>query len=65
MTLTEYITDCCLGKQIVIIDECMTLARDREHFIRLMEYNGYEVKWTDGRKNITYTTPRRSQVPGQ
>ena len=22
-----------------------------------MEYNGYEVKWTDSRKNITYTTP--------
>ena len=39
------------------IDECMTLARDREHFIRLMEYSGYEVKWTADRKNITYTTP--------
>ena len=39
------------------IDECMTLARDREHFIRLMEYSGYEVKWTVDRKNITYTTP--------
>ena len=39
------------------IDECMTLAHDREHFIRLMEYSGYEVKWTADRKNITYTTP--------
>ena len=39
------------------IDECMTLARDREHFVRLMEYSGYEVKWTADRKNITYTTP--------
>ena len=39
------------------IDECMTLARDREHFIRLMEYSGYEVRWADTRKNITYTTP--------
>lgn len=39
------------------IDECMTLARDREHFIRLMEYSGYEVRWEDTRKNITYTTP--------
>ena len=39
------------------IDECMTLARDREHFIRLMEYSGYEVRWEDSRKNITYTTP--------
>lgn len=39
------------------IDECMTLARDREHFIQLMEYNGYEVRWEDTRKYITYTTP--------
>ena len=41
----------------ITVDECMVQARSREHFIRLMEYNGYEVKWTDGRKNITYTTP--------
>ena len=41
----------------ITVDECMAQARDREHFIRLMEYNGYEVKWTDSRKNITYTTP--------
>lgn len=41
----------------VNIDECMTLARDREHFIRLMEYSGYEVRWEDTRKYITYTTP--------
>ncbi len=39
------------------IDECMTLARDREHFIWLMAYNGYEVRWEDARKYITYTTP--------
>ena len=39
------------------IDECMTLARDREHFIRLMEYSGYEVRWEGTRKYITYTTP--------
>ena len=41
----------------ITVDECMAQARSREHFIRLMEYNGYEVKWTDTRKNITYTTP--------
>ena len=41
----------------ISVDECMAQARSREHFIRLMEYNGYEVKWTDSRKNITYTTP--------
>lgn len=39
------------------IDECMTLAHDRAHFIRLMEYSGYEVRWEDARKYITYTTP--------
>ena len=41
----------------ITVDECMAQARSREHFIRLMEYNGYEVKWTDSRMNITYTTP--------
>ena len=41
----------------ITVDECMAQARSREHFIRLMEYNGYEVKWADTRKNITYTTP--------
>ena len=41
----------------ISIDECMTQARDREHFIRLMEYSGYEVRWEDSRKYITYTTP--------
>ncbi|MBQ8833631.1 MAG: relaxase/mobilization nuclease domain-containing protein [Oscillospiraceae bacterium] len=41
----------------ITVDECMTLARDREHFIRLMEYSGYEVRWEDTRKYITYTTP--------
>ena len=41
----------------ITVDECMAQARSREHFIRLMEYNGYEVKWTDSRKNITYSTP--------
>ena len=42
----------------IAIDDCMTLARSREHFMRLMEYRGYEVTWTDTRKNITYTTPQ-------
>ena len=39
------------------IDECMTLARDRSNFFKLMEYSGYGVKWTADRKYITYTTP--------
>lgn len=39
------------------IDECMRYARSRDEFISLMRSEGYEVKWTDVRKNITYTTP--------
>lgn len=42
----------------IAIDDCMTLARNKNHFIRLMEFRGYEVTWTDTRKNITYTTPQ-------
>lgn len=42
---------------IVTIEEAMKYARSKEHFIALMEAEGYEVKWTDERKNITYTTP--------
>lgn len=41
----------------ISIDDCMTTARDREHFLKLMEWNGYSVKWTADRKYITYTTP--------
>lgn len=39
------------------IDDAMTQAVSREHFIELMELEGYSVKWTDERKYITYTTP--------
>lgn len=42
----------------IAIDECMTLARNKDHFIQLMEWRGYGVAWTDTRKNITYTTPQ-------
>lgn len=41
----------------ISIDDCMAAARDREHFLKLMEWNGYGVKWTADRKYITYTTP--------
>ena len=40
-----------------VISTAMQTAADREHFIMLMEAEGYGVKWTDTRKNITYTTP--------
>ena len=39
------------------IDQCMRCAATREEFISLMEREGYQVRWTEGRKNITYTTP--------
>ena len=39
------------------IDQCMRYAETREDFISLMESEGYQVRWADSRKNITYTTP--------
>lgn len=39
------------------IDSCMKQARSKKHFIWLMEQEGYKVKWTEERKNITYTCP--------
>ena len=40
------------------IDQCMRYASTKEEFIALMKSEGYEVRWTDGTKNITYTTPK-------
>ena len=40
-----------------VISTAMQTASSKEHFIMLMEAEGYGVKWTDTRKNITYTTP--------
>lgn len=39
------------------IDEAMCYAVSKEHFIQLMELEGYQVKWSDTRKYITYTCP--------
>lgn len=39
------------------IDQCMLHAKSRDEFIFLMCSEGYEVRWTDTRKSITYTTP--------
>ncbi|MEE0857155.1 MAG: relaxase/mobilization nuclease domain-containing protein [Ruminococcus sp.] len=39
------------------IDGVMCYAVSREHFIRLMELEGYQVNWSDTRKYITYTCP--------
>ena len=42
----------------IAIDDCMTLASNKTHFLQLMEWRGYGVTWTDTRKSITYTTPQ-------
>ena len=39
------------------IDTCMRYATSKEMLFNMMESKGYSVKWTDSRKNITYTTP--------
>ncbi len=39
------------------IDLCMAYAGSREEFMELMKSVGYQVKWTDERKYITYTAP--------
>ena len=42
---------------IQVINEALEFAVDRESFIENMEYEGYEVTWTDTRKHITFTCP--------
>ena len=39
------------------VTQSMKTSGSREDFIREMKRRGYEVKWTDDRKNITYTCP--------
>lgn len=39
------------------VDDCMIAARSRRDFIERMRRKGYEVRWENGRANITYTTP--------
>lgn len=39
------------------INEALEYATDRESFIANMEYEGYEVTWSDTRKHITFTCP--------
>ena len=41
----------------ISIDEAMKYAVSKEHFIRLMEMEGYEVTWKDTRKYLVYTCP--------
>jgi hypothetical protein len=39
------------------INEAMRNCNSKDEFTKFMEDKGYEVKWTDSRKNITYTCP--------
>jgi len=39
------------------IANAMRIAKSKEHFIMLMEFEGYKVSFADSRKYITYTTP--------
>ena len=39
------------------VTQSMKTSVSKEDFIREMNRRGYEVKWTDDRKNITYTCP--------
>lgn len=40
-----------------VIDNCMRFAASKEDFLELMRSEGYEIRWQDFRKYITYTTP--------
>ena len=40
-----------------VINEALEYAADRKSFIEYMEYEGYEVSWSDNRKHITFTCP--------
>ena len=42
---------------IITIEEVMERAGTREEFLREMNQRGYQVRWEEGRKSITYTTP--------
>ncbi|MBC5735199.1 relaxase/mobilization nuclease domain-containing protein [Lawsonibacter sp. NSJ-51] len=42
---------------ITTVEAVMELAGSQEEFIREMERRGYRVRWEEGRKSITYTTP--------
>lgn len=55
-------------KLMTEIDHAKNTSLTKEQFIENMNSRGYEVNWTDTRKNITYTTPegqkcRDSKLP--
>ena len=40
-----------------VITDCMKQAKSKKQFIALMKRKGYQVRWEEQRKYITYTTP--------
>ena len=40
------------------ITDCMKQAKSKKQFVKLMNRKGYEVRWEQQRKYITYTTPK-------
>ena len=42
---------------ICAVDDCMKRSGSKEEFIRHMKKLGYQVRWDDARRNITYTHP--------
>ncbi len=42
---------------INMIDSGLAAAKTKEEYIIFLQLHGYDVKWTDSRSNITYTTP--------
>ena len=42
---------------ICAIDDCMKRSGSKEEFIRHMKKLGYQVRWEDARRSITYTHP--------
>ena len=61
MSAAEYRSaDKCQSWKVALaiaIDDAMQYARSKRNFIEIMEENGYQVRWSDERKAITYTTP--------
>ena len=42
---------------ICAVDDCMKCSSDKEEFIQHMKKLGYQVRWEDARRSITYTHP--------
>ena len=42
---------------ICAVDDCMKRSRDKAEFIRNMKKLGYQVRWEESRRSITYTHP--------